>query len=122
MKNIPGGHYLAYVGVVTVLLAIPAFTQDRFLLHVLVMTGFNASLAVSLRIIMSTGNLTLAHSAFMGIGAYASAILATKMGLSFWLALPLSGLTSGVVAAALGYPLLKLKGLYFAKIFFLIYP
>ena len=39
---------------------------------------------MSLRFVMSTGQLNMAHVSFMGIGAYASALLVTRAGWSFW--------------------------------------
>ncbi|MDE0714821.1 MAG: branched-chain amino acid ABC transporter permease, partial [Gammaproteobacteria bacterium] len=50
------------------------------------------------------------------IGAYVSAILVTKAGISFWYTLPLAGLFAGLVAILIGLPILRLKGVYFAMI------
>lgn len=61
-----------------------------------------------------TGQISLGHGAFMGVGAYASAILTMKLGLSFWVALPLSGLITAAVGMFFGTPSLRLKGLYLA--------
>jgi branched-chain amino acid transport system permease protein len=51
---------------------------------------------------------------FMLFGAYSSALLAVKFGLSFWITLPLGGLLAAIVALAVGYPFLRAKGIYFA--------
>ena len=61
-----------------------------------------------------TGQISLGHGAFMGVGAYASAILTMKLGVPFWVALPLSGLIAAVVGMFFGIPSLRLKGLYLA--------
>jgi len=61
-----------------------------------------------------TGQISLGHGAFMGVGAYASAILTMKLGVPFWFALPLSGLVAAVVGMFFGIPSLRLKGLYLA--------
>jgi branched-chain amino acid transport system permease protein len=61
-----------------------------------------------------TGQISLGHGAFMGVGAYASAILVTKSGLPFWVALPLSGLVTAMIGMIFGIPSLRLKGLYLA--------
>src|SRR5271166_803455 len=52
--------------------------------------------------------------AFALVGGYAVAILATRYGVSFWLCLPLSGLISAALGALIGWPVLRLKGVYFA--------
>ena len=61
-----------------------------------------------------TGQISLGHGAFMGVGAYASAIFTLKAGLPFWIALPLAGLVTALVGMVFGIPSLRLKGLYLA--------
>lgn len=61
-----------------------------------------------------TGQISIGHGAFMGVGAYTVGVLTTKLGLSYWLALPLAGVTAAVVGAFFGIPSLRLKGLYLA--------
>ena len=61
-----------------------------------------------------TGQISLGHGAFMGVGAYASAILTVKAGVPFWIALPLAGLITAMVGMVFGIPSLRLKGLYLA--------
>jgi len=55
------------------------------------------------------GQISLGHAAFFGIGAYASALLTTKAGLSFWEALPIVILLSGLIGIVLGLPSLRLR-------------
>jgi branched-chain amino acid transport system permease protein len=62
-----------------------------------------------------TGNcglLSMGHSGFMMIGGYTVAILCSKAGLPFWVALPVAGLVSGVVGIIFGLPSLRIKGFY----------
>jgi branched-chain amino acid transport system permease protein len=55
------------------------------------------------------GQISLGHAAFFGIGAYAAALLATKAGLSFWLAiLPVVGI-SGLIGLLLGLPSIRVR-------------
>jgi branched-chain amino acid transport system permease protein len=61
-----------------------------------------------------TGQISLGHAAFMAVGAYTSAILARELGMSFWLALPLSALFTGAVGLIFGLPSLRVKGFYLA--------
>jgi len=61
-----------------------------------------------------TGQISLGHGAFMGVGAYASAIFTLKVGLPFWIALPMAGLVASIVGMVFGIPSLRLKGLYLA--------
>jgi branched-chain amino acid transport system permease protein len=61
-----------------------------------------------------TGQISLGHGAFMGVGAYSSAILTIKLGIPFWVALPMAGLITALVGMVFGIPSLRLKGLYLA--------
>jgi branched-chain amino acid transport system permease protein len=60
----------------------------------------------------NTGLISMGHSAFMMVGGYALAILCAKVGLPFWLALPIAGLLTGVVGVLFGLPSLRIKGFY----------
>jgi branched-chain amino acid transport system permease protein len=46
------------------------------------------------------------------VGAYISAVLCTKLGWSFWIALPCAGLGAGIAGLIFGLPSLKIKGFY----------
>jgi len=61
-----------------------------------------------------TGQISLGHGAFMGVGAFASAILFTRAGWPFWLSLPAAGLVTAGVGMIFGVPSLRLRGLYLA--------
>ena len=56
----------------------------------------------------------LGHAAFMGVGAYGTAVAATRFGLPFWLAVPAGGLAACLAGAVVGVPSLRIKGLYLA--------
>jgi branched-chain amino acid transport system permease protein len=109
---------LKYLILLVTLIAVPAFTQDPYLLNLLITTGIWTTSVWGVRLIMSTGQLTLGHAAYMAVGAYASTLLTMKVGLSFWLAFPLAGLISSFVALLIGYPTLRIKGVYFSIITF----
>lgn len=72
--------------------------------------GIFILLALSLNIITGyTGQPSLGHAAFFGIGAYTAAVATSKMGISFWLALPISAFTAGIVGVLLGLASLRVK-------------
>jgi branched-chain amino acid transport system permease protein len=113
-----GKRRVALLIILLSLIAVPAFTQDPYLLNILITTGIWTTSVWGVRVIMSTGQLTLGHAAYMAVGAYASTLLTMKVGLSFWVAFPLAGLISSLVALLIGYPTLRIKGVYFAIITF----
>lgn len=109
---------LVYFVPLIALIAVPAFTQDPYFLNLLITAGIWTNSVWGVRVIMSTGQLTLGHAAYMAVGAYASTLLTMRAGLSFWLAFPLAGLISSFIALLIGYPTLRIKGVYFSIITF----
>jgi len=102
------------VAPICLLFLLPLFVKSNYWLHVLIITGINVLLAVSLRALARTGQISMGTAGFMLIGAYSSALLAINLGLSFWITLPLGGLIAAIIALAAGYPFLRAKGIYFA--------
>jgi branched-chain amino acid transport system permease protein len=71
--------------------------------------------AVGLMILTGfTGQISLGHAAFIGIGGYTAAILGGTFGVPFWLIIPVAGLLAAAVGLAVGPFALRLKGLYLA--------
>ncbi len=60
------------------------------------------------------GLLDLGYAAFYAIGAYTAGILAYNFGLSFWACLPLAAIFAAISGIILGFPVLRLRGDYFA--------
>ena len=72
-------------------------------------------LAASLNLITGTaGLLSLGHGAFFGVGAYAAALLSTKLGWPFWLTVPAAGVAAALVGALVAVPTMRLTSIYFA--------
>jgi branched-chain amino acid transport system permease protein len=85
-----------------------------YLLRIGVLVEIYAVLAVSLDLIAGhTGQVSLAHAAFYGIGAYTSAIMTIHLGVPFGCALLLSFVTAGLTSFIISLPALRLLGDYF---------
>jgi branched-chain amino acid transport system permease protein len=98
--------------------AVPVLTRDSYYLDVATTIVMNLVLTQSLRFEMSTGQLNMAHISFMGIGAYASALLVTRGGWSFWASLPVAPLVAALVALPIGRIALRVSGPYYFLITF----
>jgi branched-chain amino acid transport system permease protein len=86
---------------------------DAYILYIANLIGFAIIGAVGLNILTGfTGQISLGHAAFVGLGGYTAAILTTKLNLSFWLALPCAGLVAAAGGLVIGIPSLRVKGLY----------
>lgn len=73
-----------------------------------------AVLALSWDILARTGQLSLAHAAFFGAGAYTTAILARQDVTALWVGIPVAGVVAVLLAVGLGVVTLRLRGIYFA--------
>ncbi|MVB10770.1 Branched-chain amino acid transport system / permease component [Caprobacter fermentans] len=83
--------------------------------QILMVICINIILALSTNLIINyTGQLTLGHSAFMAIGAYASAFIQMNTGLPFFLSLLCGSVVAAVFGFLIGLPTLRLKGDYLA--------
>lgn len=80
----------------------------------ILLVGVHMMLALSIWLTLSCGLLSLANAAFMGIGAYVSALLTVNLGWSFPLVLAAGALAPAVVALIIGAPTLRLSGVYLA--------
>jgi branched-chain amino acid transport system permease protein len=76
--------------------------------------GVSALLALSVWVTLYAGQLTLGNAAFMGVGAYVSALLGRHLDTPFPLALLIGALVSGVLALPLGAIVFRLRGVYLA--------
>ena len=95
------------------LFAVAPFVVSTYMLYILNMIGIAAIAAIGLNILIGyTGQISLGHGAFFGVGAYAAAILATRLGLGFYLAIPAAGIITALVGMIFGIPSGRLKGLY----------
>jgi branched-chain amino acid transport system permease protein len=97
------------------LVLVPFIFEASYFVHVLIVIGIYAILAYGLDLVLGyCGQFSFSQGAFFGIGAYASALLTLKLGLSFWIALPAAALIASFFGLILGMPSLRLKGHYLA--------
>jgi branched-chain amino acid transport system permease protein len=97
---------------IIILFTCPLFIND-YLLTIVTMLCITVISVHGLNILTGyCGQISMGHAGFMAIGGYTSAILCAKLGFSFWLALPLAGLSAGIIGLLFGLPSLKIKGFY----------
>jgi branched-chain amino acid transport system permease protein len=103
---------LFYLGI---LLVLPLIWTDSHFHHLMVLSGIHAILALGLSLFLGyAGQISLGHAAFFGIGAYTTAFLTSRYGLSPAIALWASALISSLFAYLIGKPILRLKGYFLA--------
>lgn len=97
-----------------VALCIAPWSLNEYVIGVLTQAGITLLAVLGLQITVGmAGLLNLGQSAFVGIGAFTAAALASR-GWSLWVCIPAAGLCTGLVSIAFGLPALRIKGFYLA--------
>jgi len=105
------------LGLILVLVCIPLLAQgSTYWLSVAINITVLSFLGLGVWLTFAIGRINIAQGAFALVGGYVTAILCTKYGWSFFLALPVSGLVAGAVGGALGTVILRLRGVYFSML------
>lgn len=113
MKKLPV--FLPVLLLVVLAALAPLALDVKYYLHLAVLAMLWAIVAQGANFIQGyTGYVSIVQGGFMGVGAYASALLSMHCGLSVWAALLVAPLLTAGVALLAGYPSLRVKGHYFA--------
>jgi branched-chain amino acid transport system permease protein len=87
--------------------------RSTYLQHVMIILLQTITLAVSYRFITLSGQWTFAHCTMMGVGAYTSAILSTKLGYPVWISWPTGIVITCLIACLLGLLIVRTRHVYF---------
>ena len=107
-------HWMALIVALVIFFFVPVFGSYYFV-------SFLNSLAIAIIAVLGLqivsgfcGQISFGQAAFMAVGGYTSAVLTTKLGLSFWFGLPLAGVFTGLYGVIGGAPSMRIKGFYLA--------
>ncbi len=90
---------------------------DSYFQYVINLVLVYAILGIGLNFLLGyAGQFAFAHAALMGIGAYTTALLSTRLGVSYWLCLPLSGVVAALVGSIGAFPAMRMKRVYLALV------
>ncbi len=102
-------------GLIALLFALPLVGLNSFYLHLFIMIFMHAVMAQSWNVIAGfSGQISLGHGAFFGVGAYATSFFYMQYGVTPWISIFIGMFISGVFAVLIGIPMLRLSGHYFA--------
>lgn len=104
---------LAIYAVVAIFLVAVPFVGSVGFVNLASTLTLSAIVVVSLVVLTGWGGqVSLGQWAFAGVGAVVAAALTTTVGFPFWLAVPVAAALSGAVAAVVGIPAMRIKGLF----------
>ena len=101
---------------VVLLFLLPLFIKQPYYLHIFIITLIYIIVVSSLRTIALSGQVSVGHAAFMGIGAYFSGVVSKELGLTPWLTIPLGGFASMTIAVLVGYTFTRVRAIYFSMV------
>lgn len=93
---------------------LPLGLNTRSWINIFITIVINIVVAVSMRVILVSGNMSFAHGAFMGVGAYTAGMLALYLDLPFFITIPAGAILAAVIGVLTGWPFARLKNMYFA--------
>ncbi len=97
--------------------AVPLLTANTYYLFLASLIGIGVVVGTGLNVLAGlSGQVSLGHAGLYAIGAYIGAILATRLGVGFWIALPAAALASAAVGTLLAMPALRVTGPYLAMV------
>ena len=102
---------IAYLVVASVVVG-----RRPYLIGVLTTVSALSVISAGVWLMFYIGRIHIGQGAFALLGGYVAAVAITRLGLSFWLAMPLAGVAAALAAVAIGFPILRLKGVYFAMV------
>lgn len=105
----------AIVMIVVVPVIITASGRNEYY-YTLTLISLLAVASAGVWITFYIGRINIGQAAYALIGGYASAILVTTYGWSFWWTIPVAGLISAFISMLIGLPILRLRGVYFAMV------
>src|SRR5271169_4631909 len=112
IRLFPHSGYVLSYGALFVLLFIAPYVLSSYLMSQLVFVCIYATVGVALLILTGfTGQASLGHAAFLAIGAYTAAYL-QQFNVPFPVYFLAAGLLTGVIGALVGFPALRLQGIY----------
>lgn len=107
--------FLGLYIVIAILLVLPWLVPNSFYMDLVIRMAINAVIVLGLNLLIGfAGQISLGHAGFLGIGAYASAVMPTHFGWHPVWAMAGGALTAGLLAAIVARPIFKLKGHYLA--------
>jgi branched-chain amino acid transport system permease protein len=104
-------------GVFILLVVIPlVFRNSSYSMTVLINAAILGFISLGVWLTFSIGRINISQGAFALIGGYIMARLSTRFGVPFWLCLIASGVGAALIGALIGWPILRLRGVYFSML------
>ncbi len=103
--------------ILLIFILIPLFVKSPYILNIFILVFYMSTLSMAWNLLGGmTGQNSLGHAAYMGLGAYVSCMLITKAHINPWLSALLCMVVVGLVAGVIFFPCFILRGPYFTLV------
>ncbi|MEN6396408.1 MAG: branched-chain amino acid ABC transporter permease [Methanoregula sp.] len=106
------------IAILAIAMAFPFLSDNMFLLNLLVLMFISIIFASAWNLLAFTGQGSLGHAAFFGIGAYASTLIAVQSGISPFITIFLGGAVAAFIGTLIGLTCVRLKEWFLAMVTF----
>lgn len=110
----PRSVFFLCTAVTVILCVLPLVHNSPYFMHILTLTFIYTIASASLRTILISGQFAMAHGAYMGIGAYISAMTSLKLGWSPFFSIPFAAVATGALGVLLSWPFARLREFHYA--------
>lgn len=98
---------------VSIIILYPILIRNEYYIHIAIVIGLSIIYGLGFNLLYGyCGQISFGHAAWYAIGAYTTALLAVRLGMSFWVTLPIAIVFSGLVGFLIGIPILRLRHHY----------
>lgn len=105
--------WIILAAALVILLTMPLIFPKSYVMGIMCRILMYATLAGSLNAINGySGQTCIGQAGFFCIGTYCEAIMATRLGMNFWILLPIAGIVTSLLGLLIAWPTLKMKGMY----------
>ncbi|MEM2106685.1 MAG: branched-chain amino acid ABC transporter permease [Candidatus Bathyarchaeia archaeon] len=108
----------ASILVLIIVSIIPILQPSEYVLHILILMGIYTIYSSSWNLLAYTGQASLGHSAFLGLGGYTSSLLVIKVGVDPWLSLLAGGVSAAAAGFLIGLTCVRLREWFLAMVTF----
>lgn len=112
-KKTPWINYLPYLILALFFILAPVGFKSRTWINSFITIFVSVVGASSLRTIALSGNMSFAHGAFIGLGAYTAGVLSKELGFPIYITIPAGAVTATVIGFITGWPFARLRSIYF---------
>jgi branched-chain amino acid transport system permease protein len=118
LRRMQSTNFYIFIAVIAISAAIPLVVGDPFLIHVLTLMALFTIYASSWNLLASSGQGSLGHAAFLGIGGFTSSLIAINLGIPPIIGIFIAGLFSAGIGFLIGLTCVRLKAWFLAMVTF----